>query len=69
MHIIYSFYYHNEPNPEVTVEYFLFNESNLRILGGFFNGKTICVFPNISLIYSFGLCFNFWLIALTMFRI
>ena len=48
---------------------FLFMESNLRRLGGCFNDNSVCVSSKIYLIDSFGLCFSFWLIDLTMFPI
>ena len=47
----------------------LIHYTTIKRLGGWFNDKTVCVSPKISLIDSFGLSFSFWLIVLTMFRI
>ena len=56
-------------NPSGNCGFLLFMESNLRRLDGGFNDKTVCGSRKMSLIDSFGLCFSFWLIDLTMFRI
>ena len=56
-------------NPSGNRGFLLFMESNLRRLDGCFNGKIVCGSRKMSLIDSFGLCFSFWLIDLTMFCI
>ena len=52
--------------PEGKLVFFLFKESNLRKFGVCFNDKTAFVSPKTSLIDSFGLCFSFWLIDLSV---